>query len=321
MKFVPYPTLSLWAAVSCAVSLAVGAAPAQAQQTRTWVSGAGNDANPCTRALPCLSFIEAHSKTNDGGQINCLDGGSFGPVIITKAITIDCTGTLGGVLNPMMTAVVINAGAGKAVKLRGLSINGSISFVAAQTGIQIQSAGSVTIENVFIENQRERAGIEIAPSTGTLVVNILNTVLTDNSSGPGAGIQVVPSGTALVRITMRNVQVLGTTGNAVRLDSTGTAGLGILAIIENCNFSNSSGAGISAVAGSNASPFNVTLLTNSNISNNGGAGISTSGAAARVRVGNTSLSLNGTGISPGTGFINNLGGNFVVGNSTEGAFN
>ena len=65
----------------------------------------------------------------------------------------------------------------------------------------------------------------------------------------------------------------------------------------------------------------MTLLNNSNLSNNGGAGISTSGAAARVRVKNTALSLNGTGINPGSGFINDLGGNANLGNSVDGAFN
>ena len=64
--------------------------PAAAQATRTWVSGVGDDANPCTRAAPCQTFAGAISKTAAGGEIDCLDPGGFGAVTITKAITIDC---------------------------------------------------------------------------------------------------------------------------------------------------------------------------------------------------------------------------------------
>src|SRR5947199_317330 len=73
------------------------AAPAQAQ-TRTWVSGVGDDLNPCSRTAPCKTFAGAISKTSAGGEINCLDSGGFGSVTITKSITIKCEGVIGGVL-------------------------------------------------------------------------------------------------------------------------------------------------------------------------------------------------------------------------------
>ena len=68
------------------------AAPAQAQATRTWVSGVGDDANPCSRTAPCKTFAGAISKTAASGEIDCLDPGGFGAVTITKAITIKCDG-------------------------------------------------------------------------------------------------------------------------------------------------------------------------------------------------------------------------------------
>jgi hypothetical protein len=71
---------------------------AHAQATRTWVSGVGDDANPCSRTAPCKTFAGTISKTAAGGEINCLDPGGFGTVTITKAITIDCFHTEGGVL-------------------------------------------------------------------------------------------------------------------------------------------------------------------------------------------------------------------------------
>jgi hypothetical protein len=65
---------------------------AQAQATRTWVSGVGDDANPCSRTAPCKTFAGAISKTAPCGEISVLDPGGFGAVTITKSITINGTG-------------------------------------------------------------------------------------------------------------------------------------------------------------------------------------------------------------------------------------
>src|SRR5262245_57218066 len=86
--------------------------PTNAQATRTWVSGVGDDANPCSRTAPCKTFAGAISRTASGGEINCLDPGGFGTVTITKAITIDCLHTVGGVLAALSNGVIINAPAG-----------------------------------------------------------------------------------------------------------------------------------------------------------------------------------------------------------------
>ena len=75
-----------------AVGLILSAAPASAQATRTFVSGVGNDADPCSRTAPCRTFAGAIVKTFINGEINCLDPGGYGAVNITKSITIDCTG-------------------------------------------------------------------------------------------------------------------------------------------------------------------------------------------------------------------------------------
>src|SRR5258705_12783973 len=82
-----------------AVVISACAALAQAQATRTWVSGVGDDVNPCSRTAPCKTFAGAISKTAAGGKINCLDPGGFGAVTITKSIEIDCLQFPGGILN------------------------------------------------------------------------------------------------------------------------------------------------------------------------------------------------------------------------------
>src|SRR6187200_2433123 len=103
---------------------------AQAQATRTWVSGVGDDANPCSRTAPCKTFAGAISKTATNGEINCLDPGGFGAVTITKSITIDCSVPNGSVLNAGTNGIIINFDAfnvndlRKTVRLRNLSLNG-----------------------------------------------------------------------------------------------------------------------------------------------------------------------------------------------------
>src|SRR6266567_4823465 len=81
---------------------------AQAQATRTWVSGVGDDANPCSRTAPCKTFAGAISKTATSGEINVLDPGGFGGVTITKAITIRSDHIEAGVLVSGTNGIVVN---------------------------------------------------------------------------------------------------------------------------------------------------------------------------------------------------------------------
>src|SRR6187402_3139871 len=111
-----------------ALALAAGFAcpePASAQATRTWVSGIGDDANPCSRTAPCKTFAGAISKTDARGEIDVLDPGGFGAITITKSITIDGTAGsgFGSILAAGTTGVIVNAGVGDIVTLRNLSIN------------------------------------------------------------------------------------------------------------------------------------------------------------------------------------------------------
>src|ERR1700710_1918567 len=89
----------LWAALAVASSLFAISAPAHAQATRTWVSGVGSDADPCSRTAPCKTFAGAISKTAVNGIINCVDSGAYGAVTIVKSITIDCHDVFASILN------------------------------------------------------------------------------------------------------------------------------------------------------------------------------------------------------------------------------
>src|SRR3954462_14905753 len=121
-------------------------ASASAQATRTWVSGVGDDVNPCSRTAPCKTFAGAISKTANGGEINCLDPGGFGGVTITKSLTIKCHYTEGGVLVSGTNAIVVNATATDKVTLRGLDINGiGTGAPTSLVGVKVLSAGHVSI--------------------------------------------------------------------------------------------------------------------------------------------------------------------------------
>src|ERR1700742_1125438 len=112
-------------ALACAgVLLAMVASPAWAQATRTWVSGVGDDANPCSRTAPCKTFAGAISKTSASGEIDCLDPGGFGAITITKAMTLNCIQTLGSVLVAGTNGINISAGVNDIVVLRGIQVIG-----------------------------------------------------------------------------------------------------------------------------------------------------------------------------------------------------
>jgi hypothetical protein len=125
---------------------------AQAQATRTWVSGVGNDADPCSRTAPCKTFAGAISKTAAGGEIDCLDPGGFGAVTITKSITIDCGTNAGGILNATVNGVVVNAGAGDKVVLRNLVIQGSLG-TPGLNGIRFLAGQELHLDRVVIQGQ------------------------------------------------------------------------------------------------------------------------------------------------------------------------
>src|ERR1700748_703525 len=127
----------------------LASAPAHAQATRTWVSGVGDDVNPCSRTAPCKTFAGAISKTAAGGEINCLDAGGFGTLTITKAISILCEGVVGGVLAAGTNGFNVIAASTDHVLIRGLDFDGVGSGLI---GINITQAASVTIDHCQIRN-------------------------------------------------------------------------------------------------------------------------------------------------------------------------
>lgn len=161
-------------AMALAVLFSVGfVAKASAQANRTWVSGVGDDANPCSRTAPCKNFAGAISKTAVGGEINVLDPGGFGSVTITKSITIRTDGVLAGVASPLTNGVIVNLpNATDRVMLEGLDIDGAGTGLS---GVRMLGLGRLTVLNCNIRNFTAR-GVEVAGRSGARVTIIGSTI-------------------------------------------------------------------------------------------------------------------------------------------------
>jgi hypothetical protein len=167
-------------------SLAIGAllipmlasAPAQAQATRTWVSGVGDDANPCSRTAPCKTFAGAISKTAAAGEINVLDPGGFGALTITKAITVRSDHIEAGVLVAGTNGIVVNAASTDHVILEGLDFDG---LNTGLNGVNIIGGGKVTIRNCAIRNFTQN-GVNLVGIANARAY-IIDSVIVNNAGG------------------------------------------------------------------------------------------------------------------------------------------
>lgn len=161
------------------VVVLVAATSVQAQATRTWVSGVGDDANPCSRTAPCKTWAGAISKTAAKGAINSLDPGGFGSLTITKSITVDGLAQMSSSLSSGVNGFVINAASTDIVVIRNVDIHGGLT--AGLDGIRILNAKHVLIENVSIKGMGSN-GIEIAPGVNPIDVVVRNVTISDTGS-------------------------------------------------------------------------------------------------------------------------------------------
>jgi hypothetical protein len=165
---------------AAAIGFVLVSAPANAQATRTWVSGVVDDANPCSRTAPCKTFAGAISKTAPAGEINVLDPGGFGAVTITKSITISSVGFEAGVLTSGTNGVVVAAGVNDEVVLEGLDFEGL--GAAGGSGIRIISGAVVTVLRCKIHNFGN-FGIDMNSSTANSRLLVSNSQILSNNGG------------------------------------------------------------------------------------------------------------------------------------------
>ena len=274
---------------------------ASAQATRTWVSGVGDDANPCSRTAPCKTFAGAISKTAAAGEISVLDPGGFGTITITKSITINGTHGAGyGSISAALTTGVIVNNAAAIVKLTSLNINGMGNGV---DGIRINAAASVYIEDTTIGGFTNR-GINDIRTTANGKLFITDSTVRDTAQ---SGIVMLPGvgGSITGMIDNTRVEGAGNTGVVYDLNTKGiiknsfivgnatgfvSEGTAADATIDNCVISNNT-TGLAPVA-----PGIVRLL-NSTITGNG-TSITVGGQPQVQSNGNNIISGNGANNLP-----------------------
>jgi hypothetical protein len=282
---------------------------AQAQATRTWVSGVGDDANPCSRTAPCKTWAGAISKTADCGEIDALDPGGFGAVTITKSMTLDGTGTFASILNAGTTGIIVNAPADKVITIRGLSINGACT---GTRGINFIQGAVLNVEDCVIFRQAGD-GILVNDPDG-MRLNIRHTVIRDNG---GDGLSLASAVNNGTKYTLTDVSAIGNSnGLHVKSGAHGTA--------RNCVFSNNTSKGVfadSATLNSGA----VAIVWASQISMNGSHGIQAgnigNAGSSVVEIAqdliDRNVSGNGVLVSTG-GEVDTFGNNSITGNNLNG---
>ena len=284
----------LLALFSLFLALVFVATPAEAQATRTWVSGVGDDANPCSRTAPCKTFAGSISKTAAGGEINCIDPGGFGALTITKSITVSCEIGTAGVLVAGTNGITVNAAATDVVVLNGLDFQGTGTGLA---GISVIQAAAVHVQHCRIANFRSgvATGILFVPAAGTTgELFVSDTIISENGTGTtGGGIIVKAVGSVVANATLTRVlvdnNVLG-----VQTDGTGSTGV-IRTTITDSTISGNSNAGVHALTpGGGASTL---IFANRVVSAANGTGFLADGSGAGIFLNNSVATANTTGVS------------------------
>ena len=278
---------------------------ASAQATRTWVSGVGDDANPCSRTAPCKTFAGAISKTAAGGEINVLDPGGFGGVTITKSITISAEGVEAGVLVSGTNAIIVNAAATDFVVLRGLDIEG---LGTGLNGIRFLAGGSLHVENCTI-HRFTNFGIDFEPS-GAAQLTVVNTIIRNNLGALAGGILMRPGAAGSATGTFDHV-IASRNRIGIRVEDRAKATARNTVANDSTNF------GFHVFSGGQSAELNI---VSSSASNNGIAGVRSEGLASVARITDTTISDNATGlVSVGSGQVISFGDNRLAGNTAPGA--
>jgi len=204
---------TILAALAGVLALAL---PAHAQATRTWVSGVGDDVNPCSRTAPCKTFAGAISKTAAGGEISVLDAGGYGAITITKSISIVSDGAEGSILAAGTSGIIINAGPNDVVTLHGLFIEGAGTGVI---GIRFIGGGELHVRDCLIRGFQagdSAAGIAIEPTATGARVFVSDTALEKNSAG--VRVKAASPTAPPASVFLDRVRVVQNPGAAVSVD-------------------------------------------------------------------------------------------------------
>jgi hypothetical protein len=310
-----------WISAAFLFAISLLAAPAYAQATRTWVSGVGDDVNPCSRTAPCKTFAGAISKTAAGGEINVIDAGGFGAVTITKAISIIAQGPTAGVLVAGTNGIIVNAGVNDVVVLRGLDIDGTATGL---NGVRFLAGAALHIQNCIIRNFRGAApngsGIQFVPAA-TAELYVTDTSISFNgTSGTNGGIQIKPTGSAAANVVLTRTLVENNTTGIIA-DGGATTGKVTIQVRDSHTVGNTNAGILSTKSGA---AVNIRVMIDQSLSGNNGTGIVSDGAGSAVTITRSTVSGNNIGLSATNGgailtYVNNsVNSNLVDDGATTG---
>jgi len=290
-----------------ALALCLLAGGAWAQASRTWVSGVGDDANPCSRTAPCKTFAGAISKTAAKGVISVLDPGGFGAVYISKSITIDGGGREGSILSSLQNGVTVNAGASDVVRLKNLSIDGVGNGI---NGVRFLAGAALILDNVKIHDTTGQ-GVLFAPS-GSSRLSISDSVISNHG---GAGVLVQAGGAGVATVTITNTRLFDNSHGLKAEDRSSVS-------IRNSDMSNNSNSGV--LASSTIQAVEVTVdscqVVNNGLGNASSAAIKAKGALASILIADNTVTGNYNGlVSQDGGDVVSFGRNRVSGNNVDGS--
>jgi hypothetical protein len=289
--------------------------PVVAPTGRTFVSASGDDASPCRRDAPCLTFAAALKNTSAGGEIDVLDPGDFGPVTITESITIDGGGgSVAGVgVAPGTSGITINAGANDVITLRGLVFSGYGETGAS--GVVFNSGSRLQIEDCMFQGF-DTAGIAFTPGTGsatTAQMFVENSTMVGNADG----VLVTPTAGIAAAVTLTRVHLDQNSVTGLVADGTNGSGPIQVAVGDGSASSNADN-GISVFSGLASVSLDVIRTT---IAANGLVGLRGQGSAATVTVGSSQIRGNTVGLKMlSGGVLLSYGNNQMTGNGTNGVF-
>jgi len=291
-----------------ALIILVASFAAQGQATRTWVSGVGDDVNPCSRTAPCKTFAGAISKTASGGIIDALDPGGFGAVTVTKPITLEGNGTLASILSSGVNGVIVNitSGTNRRVVLRNLLIDGSGTTIGTN-GVRFIAGDALLVEDCYIKTY-SGAGIDFENDLGIGQLVVRRTSIEQC----GQGVLVKPlAGATAGRASIHDSLL---TSNTTGLRAEDKANV-------NVTDSRISGNADGVVAFAAGGIGNVIAIVSSQIAGNTGNGLKTQGGASVIRIGFSSITGNATGLDHSLGGeLSTYGNNVFTGNSANGTF-
>jgi hypothetical protein len=298
----------------CSLWLAFATGEARAQATRTWVSGVGDDANPCSRTAPCKTFAGAISKTAAGGEINTMDAGGFGAVTITKSIRIIAQSGVAGILVAGANGVVVSAAASDAVYLEGLVLDGVGG--SGINGILFNSGASLVVRDCKIFGFSQW-GILFTPTTPA-TLEVSNTIAVNNGGSATFGaVKVVGRAGATLVSGVIDGSLLANNANGFLIDGAGGGGPAEVTV-RNSVVSGNSGNGIATNSAGAVS--SVVYVDRTTSSNNGGAGIAATGVPqAAAIIGNSTIQGNTTGLKTTGGQIGSFKTNNISSNATDGS--